>query len=457
MCRVRFGLTGVYFDSLEPSRPREDYFQPLIAAIPPVAQNRQADTVPKKLGSESEEKQVTATTSPKNNEDGTIMNPSDSLSSSSSSSIFRNEQGRHVAGKKKKTNHASVGSKRVRSSSISSSSSASSPPSSDEDQDHLSSNTKTSFRAAKPVRAHTTRKCNNKLSKIHNSTHPQGPTKGPPAKRVRFAMDVQKKIIPSDDASDTSSSHSSDDSYTDPPSPTEPYDAFAGYYRAPGVSGCRRMNGRVVGSRIQFPAEEDINTDDFLGSEDGSEVDVQGLPVKGSPPRTVRAGVRQSLDQRHHQNSLTPIARWRHSGRAMKESRITAGGLENIVDGGLHSEQSHASQKASVSPRRSGGHLRYPRLRSGKVLPEPIFVVRPRFLSDAKEERKPAQISSSSGYNWGISKNGHEGTKTPPPRPARVKVSKKNKSSQYHFPSVSEDLTEDAEFDKDLGILVRDI
>lgn len=457
MCRVRFGLTGVYFDSLEPSRPREDFFQPLIVAIPPVAQNKQADTVPKTIDSESEGKQVTATRIPKNNEDGIIINPSDSSSSpSSSSSIFRDEQGRRLAGKKK-TNHATVGSKRVRNSSVSSSSSTSSPPSSDEDQDHLSSNTKTNLQAAKPVRSHTTQKYNNKPSKTHVSTSLRVLTKHPPAKRVRFAMDVQEKTIPSDDVSETSSSHSSNDSYTDPPSPTEPYDAFAGYYRAPGASGSRRMNGRVVGSRMQFPAEEYMDTDDadgFPGSEDGSEVDIQGLPIKGRPPRTAQAG-RQSLNQRNHQNSSTPLARSKHSGK--KESRVTAGGLESNVDGGLHSEQSHASQKESVSPLRSGGHLRYPRLRSGKVLPEPIFVVRPRFLSDTKEIGKPAHILSSSGYSRGFSKNEHEGTKAPPPRLARVNAAKKNKTPKYHIPSVSEDLAEDAEFDKDLGLLVRDV
>lgn len=456
MCRVKFGLTGVYFDSLDPIRPREELFQPLIVAIPPVAQNKQGNTVPKKIDNEgSEANFMKATGISMNDEDNIIINPSDSSSSSTSTS--RNNHGRRLAGNTK-TNHASVGSKRGRSSSVSSSSS---PPSSDGDQVHISPNTKTSLQAAKPVSLHTTRKSNNKSSKRHISTPVQGLTKGPPAKKVRFAMDVQENIIPSDYASDTSSSHSSDDSYTDPPSPTEPYDAFAGYYRASGASGSHRIHGRVAGSRIRFPAEEDMNTDGadfFLGSEDGSEVDVQGLPVKARPPTAVRAaGKSQSLDQRHHQDSSAPLARSRHSGRVMEESRVMAGGLERSVDGGLHLQQSHASQKQSVSPLRSSGQLRFPRLRSGKILPEPIFVVRPRFLSDAKETGKPAHILKSSRYSRGISQNGHEGTKTLPPRPARVKASKKNKVPKYQFPSVSEDLKEDAEFDKDLGLLVRDV
>ena len=459
MCRVKFGLTGVYFDSLEPTRPREELFQPLIVAIPPVAQNKKGVIVPKKIESEaneeSEAKVVKTTGISKNDEDTIIINPSDSSSSSTSTS--RNNHGRRLAGNTN-TNYAPVGSKRVRSFSVSSSSS---PPSSDEDQVHLSPNTKPSLQAAKPVSLHTTRKSKNKPSKRHTSTPLRRLTKGPPAKRVRFAMDVQENIITNHDASDTSSSHSSDDSYTDPPLPTEPYDAFAGYYRTPGASGSHRMKGRVGGSRMRFLAEEDMNTDGadgFLGSEDGSEVDVQGLPVKGRPPTAVRAaGKSRSLNQRHHPDSSTPLARSRHSGRAMEESRIMAGGLERNVDGGLHSEQSQASQKQSVSPLRSSGQLRFPRLRSGKILPEPIFVVRPRFLSDAKEKGKPANILSSTGYSRGVLQNGHEGTKTLPPRPARVKASKKNKIPKYQFPSVSEDVKEDAEFDRDLGLLVRDV
>ena len=469
MCRVRFGLTGVYFDSLEPSRPREEVFQPLIAAIPPVAQNKQGDVVPEAIdGGAIKEKVVTATGTPKNDEDGTTKTPRDSSLSSS-----RDEEGCRLA-KKAKTNHASVGSKRVRDSSLSSSpssvslssssSSASSPPSSDEDQVHKSANSKISVQASKrpkPVNSRTTQKCNDKSFKTHTSIPPGGLTKAPAAKRVRFAMDVQKRNTPSDDASDTSSSHSSDDSYTDPPSPTEPYDAFAGYYRTPGASRSHHIDGRTAGSRMRFPAAAEINTDGadgFLDSEDGSEVDVQGLPVKERPPRTVRAvGKSQIRDQRHHLNISTPPARSKHSGRVMDQSRIMAGGLESNVDSGLHLEQSQEGQKKPVSPLQSGGQLRYPKLRSGKNLLEPIFVVRPNFLSDTKKKGMPADMLSSSGYSRGISKNGHEGAKTPPPRPTRVKAPKKNKTTKYRAPSVSDDCKRDAEFDEDLGLRIRDV
>ena len=456
MCRIRFGLTGIYLDTLEPSRPREESFQPLIATFPPVAQSKQGDAVLEAIdGGAIKEKIVTATGSSKNDEDS-INIPSDSSSSS------RDEEGCRLA-KDAKKNHACVESKRVRDSSSSSSSlspssalslssSASSPPSSDENRVHKSAKSKRSHQASKPpkpVKSQTTPKSNNNPSKRHASTTPRGLTKAPPAKRVRFAMDVQERIIPSDDANDTSSSRSSDDSYTDPPSPTEPFDAFAGYYRTPGASRFHRMNERIAGSRMRFPAEEEINTDGvdaLLDSEDGREVDIQGLPVKGRPPRTVRvAGKDQTSDQQLY------------SGRVMDRSRVVAGGLPSNVDGGLHLEQSHASQSQPVSPLRSGGQLRYPKLRSGKNLPEPIFVVRPRFLSDAEENGKPAVTLSSSGYSRGISKNVYEGTKTSTPRPTRVTAPKKSKNPKYWPPSISDDLKRDAKFDKDLGLLIRDV
>ncbi len=268
-------------------------------------------------------------------------------------------------------------------------------------------------------------------------------------------MDVQERNIPSDGASDTSSSHSSDDSYTDPPSPTEPYDAFAGYYRTPGASISHRIDGRIAGSRTHFPAAEETDTDgadNFLDGEDGSEVDVQGLPVKRRPPKTVRAARKgRALDQRHHLSIPTPLTRSKHSGRVMDQSRVMAGELESKIDGGLHLEQSHRGKEQSVSPLQLGGQLRYPKLRSGKNYPEPVFVIRPSSLSNAKKKGTLADTLNSSR---GISKNGHEGT---PPQPTRVKAPKKDKTTKYRAPSVSDDLKRDAEFDEDLGLLVRDV
>ena len=471
MCRVRFGLTGIYFDSLEPSRAREEVCQPLISALPPMVQNKQCDVLSKVIVDGAIKTDVVSAKgkSEDNKVGGQRQSIKDQSDSSSSSPI--DEEG-HSWAKNAKKNQASVGSKRARdlssSSSSSVASSSSSSSSNDEGQSHESANSEISRLASKDSKRvnSPTQKQPDKISLPGTHKASKKSSKAPPAKRVRFAMDVQERIVPSDDASDTSSSHSSDDSYTDPPSPTEPYDAFAGYFRTPGASRSHRMDGRIAGSRMRLlPVEGDVNTDgadDFLDSEDGSEVDVQGLPVKGRPLRTVRAAATgQTLDQRHHQNNSTPLARSKHSVRAIDQSRVMGGGLGGNVDSGLHPEKSQASQKGPMLPLRSGGPLRYPKLHSGKNLPEPIFVVRPRFMSDAKEEGKPADVLNSREHSRGFSKKrpagvpaGTKVTKIPPPRSIQVK---KIKNPKYRPPSVSDDSKRDAEFDEDLGMLIRDV
>ena len=467
MCRVRFGLTGIYFDSLEPSRPREDFFQPLIASIPAVAQNKQRDAVAEAIdGAKVEEKYLVATKISKNDQDGTTKHLRDLLSSS-------RDEGCRLA-KDTKINHASIGSKRLRNSVLSSSSSsspssslssssASSPPSIDKDQSRKL-NHRTSPQAPKPTtKSQTTQKHNSKPSKRDPSTSPEGPTKAPPAKRVRFAMDVQASIIPSDDAGSTSSSNSSDDSYTDPPSPTEPYDAFGGCYRGPGASRSRSMNEQTARWRMRIPAEvESTDYDDgFFDSEDASEVDVQDLLVKRRPPMIVQAAAKGlTPDQRNHQNNSTPLAWSKHSARALDQSRVMAGGVERNVNSGLHLEGSYAGQKRPVSSSRLVKQLRYPKLRSGENLPEPIFVVRPRFLSDAREKGKLADVLRSNSRckrSISNSKNGRKGTKIPPFRPTGVKAPEKDKSPKYSHPSVTDDMEKSARLDEDLGMLIRDI
>ena len=420
MCRVKFGLTGIYFDSLEPSRPREEFFQPLTASVPFVLQNKQGEAVPEATyGGENKERVVVAAEIPNSDQDRTTK---DLCYSSSSPS---RDKGCRLANKAK-TNHASVGSKRVRNSIPSSSSSASPPPNSDDERFQKVANREIDLGAPKPsklINLRTTQKRNKRLYNCPNSTSLGGLTKAPPAKSVRFAMDVQESITLSDDAGGMSSSHSSDDSYTDPPSPTEPYDAFGGYYRTTGASRSRNMNGRIAewGMRIPAGVETDLDGydvfDGFQDSEDGSEVDVQALPVKR---RTVQATAKGSTsDQRHHQNNSIPAAWSKHFGRVTDPSRAVAGDPESNVDNGLHLGEAHASQKQPVSPPKIGEQSGYPKLRSGKDLPEPIFVVRPRFLSDAKEKRKPAGRLSNSECGKDHSKNVPEATKTPPPRPTR--------------------------------------
>ena len=448
MCRVRFGLTGMYFDSLEPNRPREDFFQPLIASIPPVAQSKPRDAMPKAIDGEPvQENVLIVTKDPNDGQAGTTEDPRNSSCSYG--------EGFPLA-KKAKTNSA-LGSSSPSSPSLSSSSSLASsssppPPSSNEAQIQKSPKSKVSFQAPKPsksINPGTTQECSNKSFKRQTSTSPGGLTKAPPAKKVRFAMDVRENIIPSDDADDTSSSHSSDDSYTDPPSPTEPYDAFGGYYRTPGASRSHYRNGHIADGRMQIPVGDGY--DGLLDSEEGSEIDIQGLPVKTHLPRSKQAAAKGQGPDQHHQNHSTSLAQSKYTGKVM------AGGLQSITDSGLRVGKSHATGNRPVLSPQSGKQLHYPKLPSGKTPPEPIFVVRPRFLSNAKDKRKSANKLGRSGYNNGISEIGHLGTKTLPLSPVEVKAPKRNRHSKHRPPSVSDDTKRESEFDEDLGMLIRDV
>ena len=461
MCRIRFGLTGVYFDPLEPSRPREESFQPWIVTVPPLPQNGQEHAVLKSIGDgEFTEKTPTASGHPKNRQ-GITKTPLDSSSST------RNKRNGLLA-KNVGRNHAGVEIERDRdplsssssltSSSSLSSSSVSSPPSSDEDQVPKAVKGKRSLRGSsspKLVNSQIAQRNNSNQFKRHPHTPLREPTKPPPAKRVRFAMDIQERTTPSDNASDTSSSRSSDESYTDPPSPTEPYDAFAGYHRAPGVSKFQRLSGRMARSGIQLPPDEETNAegldgllDGVLDSEDGSEVDVQNLPVKGRPPRTLRATRKgRSPNCRNRQSDSTLPSRSAVSGTVTDPSLLIPGGLQRNINTGLNLEGSHASQKQPMPSLRSNGQLRCPKLRSGKNLPEPIFVVRPRSLSSIDELRKPADVLGGRRHGSGTSKTLNEDPrKTSLPRPAQMKAAKRSKNAGYNLPAVGEETKRDGDF-----------
>ena len=460
MCRIRFGLTGVYFDPLEPSRPREESFQPWTVAVPPLPQNEQEDSVLKSMGDGAiTEKTLTATGHPKNRQGITKTPLNSSLSTRNKrNGLLATSAGRnHVCIEIERDRDPLSSSSSLTSSSSLSSSSVSSPPSSDEDQVQKAVKGKRSLRGSSPpklVSSQITQRNNSNQFKRHTSTPFREPTKPPPAKRVRFAMDIQEKTTTSDNASDTSSSRSSDDSYTDPPSPTEPYDAFAGYYRARGASKFQRLSGRIARSGMQLPTDEEINTerldgllDPILDSEDGSEVDVQNLPVKGRPPRTLRAtGKGQSPNCRNRQSGSTLPSRSAVSGTVIDPSLLVPGGLQRNINTGLTLERSHASQKQPMPSLRSNGHLRYPKLRSGKNLPEPIFVVRPRFLSSIEESRKPADLLGGSRHGSGTSKSLNEDTgKTSLPRPAQFKAAKRSKNARYNLPAIGEETKRDGD------------
>ena len=463
MCRVRFSLTGIYFDSLEPSRPREGFFQPLIVSIPPVLHNKHEDAGPEaKTGGGIQEKVIVPTEIPNDNQDCTTKNVSDSLTSSSRDEGYRSK-------KKVNTIHASVGIKRVRNSVSSSSSSPSTssvspPPSSDDDPIHGLANSEKKLGApnrSKLIDLRKIQKDHHNSTKRHTSTSQEGPTKAPPPKRVRFAMDEHERITPSHGVGSTPSSHSSDESYTDPPSPTQPRDPYRGYYRTPAASNLYDTNGQGAewGTQVAAGVASEMDSyDDFLDSEDGSEVDIQALPVKRPPQGTMHADVGGlKSNQRHHQSNTAPTAWSKQFRRVIDQSCVVAQNDDGNVDNGLYLQESHANQRESVLRPRSHELLRYPQLRSGKDLPEPIFVVKPRFPSNAKGKGKPAGILSGGRYSRDISKNRQEGTKGPPSGLTVAKGPNKHRNPKYRPPSVTDDPKGDVEFDAGLDMLVRDV
>ena len=458
MCRIRFGLTGIYFDPLEPSRPREESFQPWIVTVPPLPRNEQEDAVIKSIGDGAiTGKTATATGHPKNRQGitKTPLNPSLSTRNKRNGLLATSAGRNHVCVETERDRDPLSSSSSLTSSSSLSSSSVSSPPSSDEDHFKKAVKGKRSLRGSSPpklVNSQISQRNNSNQFKRHTPTPLRETTKPPPAKRVRFAMDVQEKTTTSDNASDTSSSRSSDDSYTDPPSPTEPYDAFAGYYRAPGASKFQRLSERIARSGMQLRPDEETNTerldgllDCVLDSEDGSEVDVQNLPVKGCPRRTLRAtGKGQSPNCRHRQSDLTLPSRSAVPGTVIDPSLLIPGGLQRNINTGLTLERSHAGQKQPMPSLRSNGQLRYPKLRSGKNLPEPIFVVRPRFRSNIRESRKPADLLGGSRHGSGTSNSLNEDTgKTSLPRPAQTKAAKRRENARYNLPPIGEETKRD--------------
>ena len=450
MCRIRFGLTGVYFDPLEPSRPREESFQSWIVTRPPLPQNEQEDAMLKSIGDRAiTEKTPTATRHPEDCQGITKTLLNSSLSTrNEKKGLWATRAGRdHVCVEIERDRDPLSSSSSLISSSSSSSSSVSSPPSSDEDQVQKAVKGERSLQGSSPpklVNSQITQRNNSNHFKRHTSTALREPPKPSPTKRVRFAMDTQERTTTSDNASDTSSSRSSDDSYTDPPSPTEPYDALAGYYRAPGASKFQRLRGRNPRPGMQLPPDEETNTerldgllDRVLDSEDGSEVDVQNLPVKGRPLRTLRATRKgQSSNYRHRQSDSTLLSRSAVSGTVIEPSQLIPSGLQRNINTGLTLERSHASQKL----------LRYIKLRSGKNLPEPIFVVRPRFLSSIEESKKPADLSGGSRHGSGTSKSLNEDTgKTSLPRPAQIKAAKQSKNARYNLPAMGKETKRDGD------------
>lgn len=454
MCRVRFGLAGIHFDPLEPSRPQNDLFQPLIATLPVLASKQEiAETRAK--GNESTGNNVDgATTITKILKNERQIQTTNNLNSSSPPTS--NDEAHHDTAKRDQC----LDRNRLRNSLSSSSSSLPPPswsPSSDKDQlRRLTKNTTSQVARdiPKPVGSSAVPRRNGHCSRPHSKRIPIKSTKAPPAKRVRFAMDVQERTIPSDDISDISISNSSADSYIDPPSPIEPFDAFSGYYRIPDVSA---SHGARTVSR--HSSEEEIDTRGFLDSEDGSEVDIQGLPVKriakGNSPASTKT---HESGPRHAKNTAPPVRAKMSGSVPGSRSWGTESEVESHIDPGESGpNKSRLHERPSSLRLHSSKPLPYPRLRSSKRPTEPIIFVRPSTLLGPRAYREPSDVLRGSRDVGESLRDEHHGRKSLAQRPGRVKAPKNNQSKDLQILSVSDDKENDAEYDAELGLLFRNV
>ena len=394
MCRVRFGLTDIHFEECRPSLPRESYYRPRVAAIPPLVEKRQQKAVSKSIAKGVTEKKDVAGPTPnvcmakpycwpdemKRSQSCGVVAFDGSARSSSSSSSLRDEDDSSRTGTRVKLQAPTTRTKRPRTSSSSSSSlSDGNRPCVPTYNSHKQSGT-TPALLSKPA-SPTKLKCNIKCTKASALKSTKKSGKAPPTKKVRFVMDTGEAMIANRPVSDTSSSHSSDDSYTDPPSPVEPYDAFSGYYRAPGTSRIYGDKYDAASLLARWQQEEGIGTDWLVDRGEGSEVDIQDLPVKITPLRIAHCnGIRLQPNGVRPNISLAPSKR--QVGRGPQG---LAWDLENEVGdwAGLHQMESHSQQRKSAMTRHPGEGPK----RSGKDLLEPGSA-RSKFHTDRGQNRR---------------------------------------------------------------------
>ena len=391
MCRVRFGLTDIHFDECRPSLPRESYYQPLVVAIPSTVEKRQGKSGSRLIARGVTVKKDVVGATPnvgitrsykKSRNSGVKAFDGSARSSSSLSSLLRDDDGSKSTGTRVKPKAPSTGVKRPRTLSSSSSSL------SDENWPHKPTKNATRQSVTTPavlpkLASPTKTKCNIKCTKASALKTTKKSSKAPSTKKVRFVMDMGDATIPHHPVSDTSSSHSSDVSYTDPPSPVEPYDAYSGYYRAPGASRTHGNKYNTASLLARWQREEDFGTDWLFDSEEGSAVDVQHLPVKNTPLKLMHYnGIRLRSDRMHPNISLAPLKRPGRGPQGMAwdlESEM----MDRRHCAGLQPMESHLQRRESVMSRHP---VEGPK-RSGKKVLEPT-TARLNSYTEREHDRK---------------------------------------------------------------------
>lgn len=462
MCRIRFGVDGIYFEELQPSRFREEYYQPLISNMPDVyngafyGDNRPSDFAGKqtrwtraRVLPESLDKRRPGKDNIRKDINH-ITHPPSSTSSSSSDDDCRPLLTETDIRKRS----------RQSSSSSSSSDSDGHRHGSAKDKQTTTTRTTKSSQSKKPV-----------LRDVHQTQSGRIPVsvtsktvKGPPVKRVRFSKAsspekkvrfadmIEEKRIVNDDANDddsesSSSSNSTYDSYIDPPSPIEPYDVFSGYYRSPGVSQAYRNTLRQKGRSSFGMIEWNGDTHGYLDASDGSGIDADNAAVS-RPRRRIRPG---------SNFYAIPSSRGRSPA---SQSWVSGSEIEsNIDDVGEDPATSRFHRQRSLSPLVPSKRLRDPKIRSTKPVPEPVFVVRSKVQANTQSTRnRPNDLRRTANVGGETNlREEYEARKAARLSPASDRDTEKDKTRKYKPPSVSDDVESESEVDLHTGVLFRDV
>lgn len=436
-----------------PNRPLLGYRKPAKAALPPVLKKAEAgvvmeDVVEKLNVDETAEDAPTKEKARLGKEEKKRKSSNSSESSSSSSEGRRHSLAKRVnetpsiRGNKRDVHSSSSSESSSDSVSLSTSSSSSdSPPSSisslDEDQLREAferfSKQRASSKQSKNKSTHLYNNINNKPSALKSCLKPIKP---PPAKKVRFVMPVQEELIPSDDSSD-GSSHSSYDSYTDPP--PEPSNPTSHYSRAISARKARKSAARMA--RVV----------EFLGSEDGSCMDISEVPIKRNAPNLARAFEKDPAPAASHSKANAK------SKAHAKRSKKTAEGysswdLESVAESNVDDGKGVPQLYQKPVYFRSNKPWTA-RLRSGEPIPEPIFILRTDPVTYRKEKSRPSVVLRPSQESSDDLRDQYHGRKSSSPGPSRTKSSKKTRSSGYQPPTVEGD----SENDVKTGVRFREV
>ena len=179
------------------------------------------------------------------------------------------------------------------------------------------------------------------------------------AKKVRFAMDVKERILPSDeaadDSSDTYNSHSSCDSYIDMPSSTSSHDVISNYLRPKCIWDDKERQDILELRGTSNRPSKSTSLKDWPESDDDGGVDAGeplGRPDLGKYRSSSSQQKRSILKQKRQPYDLD-----------LSVSKIERGREDDKI---------HDPPISILS----SGRRQDRRLSSGKKIPEPIFMMR---------------------------------------------------------------------------------